>query len=129
MLLYLKVKNYAVVEEATIELSPGLNVFTGETGAGKSLIIGAISLLFNKKISAHALRDKEKPLEVEALFERDDKEFLIKREYRGRRSYCYLNNEAVPFSKIEEISSSFLLFTEHATNVNRKITAIVFISI
>ncbi len=124
MLIYLKVKNYAVVKEACVDFAPGLNVFTGETGAGKSLIVGALSLFVSKKIPSNSLRRNCEELMVECLFERDDEEFLLRREYKNKRSYCYLNDEPVPFSKIEQISLSFLNIygqNEHLRLLNRNI--------
>ncbi|MCK5447534.1 MAG: AAA family ATPase, partial [Gemmatimonadetes bacterium] len=52
MLKELHVRNYAVIDDLRIELQPGLNVLTGETGAGKSLIVGALSLLLGERASS-----------------------------------------------------------------------------
>ncbi|MEM6755695.1 MAG: AAA family ATPase, partial [Planctomycetota bacterium] len=57
MLRELHISNLAVIEDATVELGPGLNVFTGQTGAGKSLVMGAIELLLGLRSGAGMLRD------------------------------------------------------------------------
>jgi DNA repair protein RecN (Recombination protein N) len=49
MLVELRIRDYAVVEDLALELGPGLNVLTGETGAGKSIIVGALSLLLGER--------------------------------------------------------------------------------
>jgi DNA repair protein RecN (Recombination protein N) len=59
MLRELHVRNYAVIDDLTLELQPGLNVLTGETGAGKSLIVGALSLLLGERASSDVVRAGE----------------------------------------------------------------------
>jgi DNA repair protein RecN (Recombination protein N) len=69
MLRELHISNLAVIEDATVELGPGLNVFTGQTGAGKSLVMGAIELLLGLRAGAGMLRDGCERGEVTGLFE------------------------------------------------------------
>ena len=52
MLVELRIRDYAVVEDLTLTLGPGLNALTGETGAGKSIIVGALSLLLGERASS-----------------------------------------------------------------------------
>jgi carbonic anhydrase/acetyltransferase-like protein (isoleucine patch superfamily) len=68
MIERLRVRNLAVVEEAEIEFGPGLNVVTGETGAGKSVLIGALGLVLGGRADASVVRDGAKEAEVEAVF-------------------------------------------------------------
>lgn len=68
MLDFLKVRNLAIVENAMVEFSPGLNVITGETGSGKSVLIGALSLLLGERADHGAVRSGERELSVEASF-------------------------------------------------------------
>jgi len=69
MLRELHIANLAVIEDATVELGPGLNVFTGQTGAGKSLVMGAIELLLGLRSGSGMLRDGAEQGRVTGLFE------------------------------------------------------------
>ena len=68
MLTLLRVKNLALVEEASVPFEPGLNVVTGETGAGKSILIGALYLLLGERADTSAVRAGESQCVVEATF-------------------------------------------------------------
>ena len=59
MLSSLHVKNLALIQEAEVEFGPGLNILTGETGAGKSILIGSINLALGKKLSREMIREGE----------------------------------------------------------------------
>ena len=69
MITYLKVRNLAIVEELSIEPGPGLNVLTGETGAGKSLLIDSLEFLRGARSSAEMIRSGADKMSVEAIFE------------------------------------------------------------
>jgi len=71
MLASLHVKNLILIEDCRIEFHPGLNVLTGETGAGKSILVGALSLLLGERGSADSAREPDKDVIVEAAFELD----------------------------------------------------------
>ena len=68
MLQALSVRNYALIEEITIDFRTGLTIITGETGAGKSILLGAMSLILGQRADSEALRDKEKKCVVEGNF-------------------------------------------------------------
>ncbi len=108
MLSYLKVENLAVVEKAGLDFSPHLNVLTGETGAGKSILIDAIMLLLNKKAPASIIRGDKDKLTVEALFSRDDEETVLKREVTRSKSLSYLDGELAPFAQVKEKAEALL---------------------
>ncbi|MEA1928746.1 MAG: DNA repair protein RecN [Candidatus Auribacterota bacterium] len=72
MIESLRVKNLAIVEDATLEFGPGLNVITGETGAGKSILIGALGLLLGERADKTMIRTGEKAGNVEAVFQLAD---------------------------------------------------------
>ena len=108
MLSYLKVENLAVVEKAELDFSPNLNILTGETGAGKSILIDAIMLLLNKKIPAHIIRGGKEKLTVEALFCRDDDETILRREISKGKSMTYLNGALVPFAQVSDKAEALL---------------------
>jgi DNA repair protein RecN (Recombination protein N) len=68
MLAELKVKNLALIESLALSFGPGANLLTGETGAGKSVLVGAFNLLKGQKASADLVRAGAEEAEVEALF-------------------------------------------------------------
>ena len=68
MIESLRIENLAIVEEAELEFGPGLNVLTGETGAGKSIVLGALSLLVGARADSGTLREQASQGSVEALF-------------------------------------------------------------
>jgi len=108
MLSYLKVENLAVVEKVELDFSPHLNILTGETGAGKSILIDAIMLLLNKKTPAHIIRGGKEKLTVEALFCLNDEETILRREISKSKSLTYLNGELVPFAQVKERAEALL---------------------
>jgi DNA repair protein RecN (Recombination protein N) len=108
MLSYLKVENLAVVEKVALDFSAQLNILTGETGAGKSILIDAIMLLINKKTPANIVRSGADKLTVEALFVRQDEEIILKREISKSKSLTYLNGELVPFAQVKEKAEGLL---------------------
>jgi DNA repair protein RecN (Recombination protein N) len=69
MLTALRIKNLALVSDLTIELQPGCNVITGETGAGKSIIIGALNLVLGERADRTLIRSGEESCSVEAIFD------------------------------------------------------------
>ena len=69
MLVELRIRDYAVVEDLTLTLGPGLNALTGETGAGKSIIVGALSLLLGERASSGVVRAGAGRASVEAVFD------------------------------------------------------------
>ena len=68
MLQNLHVKNLALIDESEVDFAGGLNILSGETGAGKSIIIGSINLALGGKVQKEMLRDPEKPALVELIF-------------------------------------------------------------
>lgn len=123
MLKSLKIKNFALIKELTISPCKNLNIITGETGAGKSIIINAISLLLGKRGDIKFIRNGEKKLVVEAEFEfqentsinnflianeyfEDEKELLIRREiYMNGKSRCFINDMPAKVSLLSELGA------------------------
>src|SRR5216684_3209252 len=69
MLTTLRIKNLALVTDLTLELQPGFNVITGETGAGKSILIGALNLVLGERADRTLLRSGSESCSVEAVFD------------------------------------------------------------
>ena len=76
MLTELRIRNFALIDKLSVRLGPGLNVLTGETGAGKSIIVGALSLLLGERASAEVVRSGADRASVEGVFEIGDRSGL-----------------------------------------------------
>jgi DNA repair ATPase RecN len=83
MLRTLRIRNLAVIEAVEVELDPGFTALTGETGAGKSILVEAVGLLLGGRASAELVRTGTDAATIEAAFERPDgTEVLIRRDHR-----------------------------------------------
>ena len=108
MLDYLKVENFAVVEKVELKFSPHLNILTGETGAGKSILIGAINHLLNRRVNETSIRGENNIMVVEAMFSQGDEEFVLRREINKKKSFCRINGNLVPFAQLKEKAETLL---------------------
>jgi len=108
VLEYLKVENFAVVEKVELNFSPHLYILTGETGAGKSILIGAVNHFLKKKVTETAIRGENNTLIVEAMFTQNDEEFILRREVNKKKSLCYINSSLVPFVQLREKAENLL---------------------
>ena len=112
MLTSLYIKNLAIIDELTISFSSGLNIITGETGAGKTLIIKAIQLLMGKKFSPEILRTDCDTLIVEGNFITGTNNTIIRRIYTDKKqSKSFINDE--PVTKKELLKTTLLLADLH----------------
>ena len=94
MLEELHVRDLALIEEAWVELGPGLTVLTGETGAGKTVLVGALKLLLGDRADASAVRSGATEALVEGRFVVDGAERTVRRRVAAEgRSRCYLDGE------------------------------------
>ena len=80
MLRFLRIKRLAVIDALEVEFDPGLNVLTGETGAGKSILVEAVGLLLGGRASGDLVRTGEDLATIEAIFESGGEELLVRRE-------------------------------------------------
>ena len=120
MLLNLCIKDYALIDNVSISFGPGLNILTGETGAGKSIIIDAINLIIGERAYTDFIRTGKQNASVEAVFEYEDdavdeilKEYgiepedntlIITREINAQgRSISRLNGKMVPVSALKRV--------------------------
>ena len=96
MLHSLYIKNLAIIDEIRVNFEDGLNIITGETGAGKSLIIKAIQFLLGERFTGEVLRTGTNQLVIEGVFGKNDAETTIRRLYRsGGQSKSFINEEPV----------------------------------
>ena len=120
MLESLHVKNLALIKEAELELNPGLNVLSGETGAGKSLLLGSINLALGKRADADLIRNGEDSAFVELTFKirekelqekltelgfpPDEEDLIISRRISDGRSRSRINGETVTLSSLKKVT-------------------------
>ena len=132
MLVNLHISNIALIDELDIDFSEGLNILTGETGAGKSIIVGSIGIGLGGKFDKSLLRDDSKDGMVELLFSVDDilkeklkaleidadeGEVLISRRLAGGRTINRINNMTVTASVLKEAAG--ILINLHAQHEQR----------
>ncbi len=132
MLKSLKIQNYALIDEVTIDFNDGLTIITGETGAGKSIIIGALSLLTGQRADTSILKNKEEKCVVEGIFdisrygledffEENDLDYeditFIRREITPKgRSRAFVNDTPVTLNTLKELSAFLIdIHSQHDT--------------
>ncbi len=111
MLEYLRIRNLALIEDVELDLAPGLNVLTGETGAGKSFILKALNFLTGDKLSADMVRPGEEKALVEAVFVLPDAEYSLRRELVAEtgRSRMFVNDALGSQDTIKSLRPSMIL--------------------
>ena len=125
MLTYLRIQNYALIDSLSIEFRSGFSVITGETGAGKSILLGAIGLLLGQRADSKSLKDCEKKCTVEAefdlaeygmrsFFDANDLDFeggecVIRREILpSGKSRAFVNDTPVQISVLKELGEQLV---------------------
>lgn len=124
MLKELKIENLAIIEKVDLEFKKGLIVLTGETGAGKSIILSGINLLIGEKASADMVRDGEEYLLAQGVFavneeqeselrelgiEAEDNEVIVRRHIdKNGKGKAFVNNIRVPMSSLKEIMGTLV---------------------
>jgi DNA repair protein RecN (Recombination protein N) len=105
MLRYLRIRNLAVIEQVQVEFEPGLNVLTGETGAGKSVLVEAVGLLLGGRASSDLVRTGADVAQVEAQFQDGDTEVVLRRDVTAQgRSRAFVNGSLVTAGALREFS-------------------------
>lgn len=124
MLRELKIENLAIIDELDIEFDKGFIVLTGETGAGKSIILSGINLLIGEKASMDMIRDGEENLVAQGVFDVDEEqkkaleamgididgdEIIIRRSYsRSGKARAFVNNVRISLTDLKEIASTLV---------------------
>lgn len=132
MLTELHIQNYALIHELEVNLNPGFTIITGETGAGKSILLGALSLILGQRADTTVLRDKNQKCVVEAVFRIEgygleelfeandldmDSQSILRREINpGGKSRAFINDSPVTLKTLEEIG--FHLIDIHSQHHN-----------
>ncbi len=132
MLQHLRIKNYALIENLTVDFTGGLSIITGETGAGKSILLGALSLVLGKRADLTSLKNKEQKCIIEAIFnikayrlekffKQNDIDFeletIIRREILpSGKSRAFINDTPINLSILTELSTYLIdIHSQHQT--------------
>src|SRR5437867_4810967 len=109
MLSFLRIQHLAVIDAVEVEFDPGLNVLTGETGAGKSILVEAVGLLLGGRASGDLIRTGEDVAAVEAIFENGGEELLVRREITAQgRSRAFINGALATAAALKELSATLI---------------------
>jgi DNA repair protein RecN (Recombination protein N) len=109
MLRFLRIQHLAVIDSVEVEFDPGLNVLTGETGAGKSILVEAVGLLLGGRASGDLVRTGEDSAAIEALFESGGDELLIRREITAQgRSRAFINGALATAGALKDLSARLI---------------------
>ena len=109
MLRFLRIKHLAVIDSVEVEFDPGLNVLTGETGAGKSILVEAVGLLLGGRASGDLVRTGEDAAAIEAIFESGGEELLVRREITAQgRSRAFINGALATAGALRDLSNRLI---------------------
>src|SRR6478736_3783182 len=109
MLRFLRITHLAVIDHAEVEFEPGFNVLTGETGAGKSILVEAVGLLLGGRASTELVRTGEETATIEAIFESAGEELLVRREITAQgRSRAFVNGALATATTLRELSARLI---------------------
>lgn len=113
MLELLKIHDLALIEDIEMEFAPGMNVLTGETGAGKSFILKALNFLTGEKLGTDLVRPGKEKAIVEALFVLDGEDCILRRELAADsgRSRLYVNDRLCSQETVRDMRSRLVLHT------------------
>src|SRR5947207_1302935 len=109
MLRFLRISHLAVIDSVEVEFDPGLNVLTGETGAGKSILVEAVGLLLGGRASGDLVRSGGESAAIEAIFEHAGRELLVRREITAQgRSRAFMDGALVTATTLKERSERLI---------------------
>ena len=106
MIHHISIKNFAIIEHAEVDFHDGLNIVTGETGSGKSILIEAVSLALGSRADSSCIRTGCDKAVVQLLGELNGEEILITREVSASgKNLCKLNGELVTLAQLNQVCS------------------------
>src|ERR1700730_11470788 len=110
MLRFLRIQRLAVIDALEVEFDPGLNVLTGETGAGKSILVEAVGLLLGGRASGDLVRTGEDTANIEAIFEAaDGEELVVRREITSQgRSRAFINGDLATVGALKDLAARLI---------------------
>lgn len=132
MLKHLSITNYAIIEKLELSLAEGFTVITGETGAGKSILLGALSLILGQRADSSVLNDKEKKCIIEGEFDFSEAQYhhffnkheldyepsnIIRREINAKgKSRAFINDTPVSLTVLKELTVQLIdIHSQHQT--------------
>jgi DNA repair protein RecN (Recombination protein N) len=109
MLRYLSIEHLAVIERVEIDFDTGFNVLTGETGAGKSILVEAVGLLLGGRASSELVRTGEDTATIQALFDVDGSEVIVRRELTAQgRSRAFVNGALATAGALKDLAARLI---------------------
>lgn len=124
MLKHLSINNYVLISDLSVDFKSGLSAITGETGAGKSILLGALGFVLGERTDTSVLLDKDKKCVVEALFEFEndslspffeaneldyDRTCVLRREFNAqKKSRSFINDMPVTLAQMKELGSKLI---------------------
>src|SRR6058998_4163507 len=109
MLRFLRIQHLAIIDSIEMEFAAGFNVLTGETGAGKSMLVEAVGLLLGGRASGDLVRTGEDVAAIEAIFENGGEELLVRREITAQgRSRAFVNGALATAGALKELSGRLI---------------------
>ena len=132
MIIRLDIRNYAIIDSVSVEFSKGLNIITGETGSGKSILMGALGLILGNRADTKVLSDKTqkciiegtfdiKAYQLQPFFSREDLDYhdqtIIRREINtSGKSRAFVNDSPVSLKTLQELSGQLVDLHEQFEN-------------
>ena len=109
MLTHLHIRNYALISHLDIDFHSGFSVMTGETGAGKSIILGALNLVMGARADTKSITEGEERCIIEATFSQPSSEIIIRRELTANgRSRSFVNDEVVTQAELKALARQLI---------------------
>ena len=113
MLEFLRIQNLALIQDLEMEFAPGLNVLTGESGAGKSFVLRALDFILGEKLHSDMVRTGKDKARVEAIFVLPEGDYILRREIAAQtgRSRLFLNDSLSSQEKIRSLKNRLIIHT------------------